>query len=749
MRELRREIIDVDLVVAGGGLGGTCCAITAARAGMKVALVQDRPVLGGNGSSEVRLWTLGATCHMISNNRWAREGGVIDEILVENLYRNPEGNPLIFDTVLLEKVAEEPGIRLLLNTSVFEVTKTPDDPDRIAAITAICSQNSTLYECRAPLFCDASGDGIVGFLSGAAFRMGAEKKEEFDEAFAPSGEFGGLLGHSIYFYSKDAGHPVQFVPPSFAVRDVPSLIPRYKEFNAKTHGCRLWWIEWGGRLDTVHESERIKWELWRIVYGVWDYIKNSGKFPDAANLTLEWVGHIPGKRESRRFEGDYMLNQHDVVDRPHHADAVAFGGWSIDLHPADGVFAKIAGSHHLHSKGPYQIPYRCYYSRNIRNLFLTGRIMSSSHVAFGSTRVMATCSLGGQAVALAAALCKEWKCLPADIGRDPAKIKRLQRDLMRTGHHIWGYRMEDEENIAAKARVSATSSLQMSGFPAEGEPRSLADADEAQMLPVSAGPIPAVILTLDVKETVEVIFELRTTSRPDHHTPDVVLARLPVALKPGTGIEVRLEFSVTLSHAAMVFVVIPKNPALAVHTSMRLLSGMMSLQHRWNEKTSHVGGEDYEVFIPRRRCESQNLAFRVEPPLAVFGPENLVNGMGRPTNQPNTWVAGADDAAPAITLEWESPQRISRVELFFDVDFDHALESALYGHPERTLPFCAKRYKLRDGSGALLHECAENHQHRNVVHFAEPIQSDRLVLEILEMNSPMVPATVVEIRCYA
>ncbi len=150
-------------------------------------------------------------------------------------------------------------------------------------------------------------------------------------------------------------------------------------------------------------------------YGVWNYIKNSGKFPEAENLTLEWVGHIPGKRESRRFEGDHMLRQQDVVERRLHDDAVAFGGWSIDLHPAEGVFAEIAGSHHLHSEEVYQIRYRCYYSRNIENLFLAGRITSSTHVAFGSTRVMATCALGAQAVAHAAALCIEHGEKPRDI----------------------------------------------------------------------------------------------------------------------------------------------------------------------------------------------------------------------------------------------------------------------------------------------------------------------------------------------
>ena len=275
-RQLRTVTHECDLAVIGGGLAGVCCAITAARAGISVTLIQDRPVLGGNASSEVRLWVLGATSHMGNNNRWAREGGVVDELLVENMYRNKEGNPLIFDTILLEKVTEEPNITLLLNTAVYEVEKA--DADTIAAVHAFCSQNSTRYVVRAPLFCDASGDGIVAFLAGAAFRMGAESQEEFGEKFAPDEAYGELLGHSIYFYSKDVGTPVRFVAPSFALDDI-TKVPRYRHFNTATDGCRLWWIEYGGRLDTVHETETIKWELWKVVYGVWDYIKNSGEFP--------------------------------------------------------------------------------------------------------------------------------------------------------------------------------------------------------------------------------------------------------------------------------------------------------------------------------------------------------------------------------------------------------------------------------------------------------------------------------------
>ncbi len=322
-RDLNQVNLSADLIIAGGGLSGVCTAITAARQGIKVLLVQDRPVLGGNSSSEMRLWILGATSHMGNNNRWAREGGVIDELLVENTFRNPEGNPMILDMILLDKVVQEPNIQLLLNTAVYEITK--KDNDTIESVQAFCSQNSTQYNLSAPLFCDATGDGIMGFLSGAAFRMGAEPKEEFNEGMAPTKEYGELLGHSLYFYSKDTGKPVKFIPPSFALNDITE-IPRFRNFNANEFGCKLWWVEFGGRLDTVHDTEKIKWELWKVVYGVWNHIKNSGNFPEAENLTLEWVGTIPGKRESRRFEGDYIMTQHDLVEQHKHHDAIAFGG---------------------------------------------------------------------------------------------------------------------------------------------------------------------------------------------------------------------------------------------------------------------------------------------------------------------------------------------------------------------------------------------------------------------------------------
>jgi hypothetical protein len=748
-REPRAVAIDADLVVVGGGMAGSCAAITAARAGLRVALVQDRPVLGGNASSEVRLWILGATSHQGNNNRWAREGGAIDEILVENTHRNPEGNPLIFDSILLEKVAAEPNITLLLNTVVFELDKA--DADRIAAARAFCSQNSTMYALRAPLFVDASGDGLLGFMAGAAFRMGAEAREEFGEGLAPGEEYGELLGHSLYFYSKDVGRPIRYTAPSFALADI-TAIPRFRSFNARDQGCKLWWIEYGGRLDTVHDTEAIKWELWRIVYGVWDHIKNSGQFPEAANLTLEWVGHIPGKRESRRFEGDYMLTQRDVVEQRAQPDAVAYGGWALDLHPADGIYSERPGCNQWHSRGIYPIPYRSLYSRNIRNLFLAGRIISASHVAFSSTRVQGTLALAAQAVGMAAAHCRALGLDPADLAA-PAHMRRLQRDLLRTGQHIPGLRLDDPEDLARRARLSASSRLALAGLPADGPPRRL-DVAYGQLLPALPGPLPQITLLVDAAEPTTLAVELRAGHRPDGYTPDELLERLSVELPAGERQRVTLRPQASVELARYVLVALLANPAITVHTSALRLSGTMALMNGVNRAVSNFGAQEappgsgvdaFAFWIPERRPGGHNLALALDPPLDAFGPANVTNGVARPTSGPNAWVADPSDPAPALTLRWDSPQTIGRVELGFDTDFDHAMESVLMGHPERAMPFCVRRYRL-EANGATLAEVADNHQTRGVIRLPRPITTDELTVRVLETHGA--PAAIFELRCY-
>lgn len=741
---------EADLIVVGGGLSGTCCAVTAARAGTRVVLVQDRPVLGGNSSSEVRLWVLGATSHMGNNNRWAREGGFIDEVLLENLYRNPEGNPLIFDTILLEKVVNEPNITLLLNTAVYEVEKS--GPETISGVRAFCSQNSTAYDLVAPLFCDASGDGILAFGAGAAFRMGAESTEEFGEKFAPTAEYGELLGHSLYFYTKDTGKPVRFVPPSYALQDI-TKIPRYRRFNAKEFGCQLWWIEYGGRLDTVHDTETIKWELWKVVYGVWNHIKNSGQFPEAETMTLEWVGQIPGKRESRRFEGDYMLKQQDVVEQRTHPDAVAFGGWSLDLHPADGIFSEKPGCNQWHSKGMYPIPYRCFYSRNVKNLFIAGRIISASHVAFASSRVMGTSAHGGQAVGMAAALCARDGLLPRDL-TEPGRMHELQQELLKTGQHIPGLHLYDSADLTQSATLTASSELVLKELPADG-PLIPLTSSVGQMLPVPAGPIPQLTVWASADQDTTLTVELRRSSKPENHTPDVTLRTLTIPVPKGRQ-ELTLNFEATLDEPAYVFVLFMKNEHIRLSYSALRVTGILSVFNKVNaavsnfgkqEPTEDIGVEAFEFWTPERRPKGQNLAMNITPGIALFGVENLRNGVQRPTNQPNGYVADPTDPNPTVTLSWSTPQRISRVELAFDGDFDHPLETVIMTHPETEVPFCVRDYTLCNDRQERIFGQTQNHQTRNTVRFDQPVVTRSLTIHLKAMNGAA-PATLMEVRVY-
>jgi hypothetical protein len=749
-RALKQETLHTDLVITGGGVSGVCAAITAARQGLRVVLLQDRPVLGGNASSEVRLWMLGATSHMGNNNRWAREGGVVDELMVENMYRNPEGNPLIFDTVLLDMVTRETNITLLLNTAVYEVEK--KDDDTIASVIAFCSQNATEYVVTALLFCDASGDGIVGFLSGAAFRMGAESREEFDELFAPSKEYGELLGHSLYFYSKDVGRPVKFVAPAYALQDI-TQIPRFKNFNTKEYGCKLWWLEYGGRLDTVHDTEKIKWELWKVAYGAWNYIKNSGNFPEAENLTLEWVGTIPGKRESRRFEGDYMIRQQDVVEQRTHTDAVAYGGWSIDLHPADGVFSEKPGCNQWHSKGIYQIPYRSLYSKNLSNLFLAGRIISATHVAFGSTRVMATAAHAAQAVGMAAVLCKQHGLLPAQLYQQN-KIALLQKALLQTGHHIPHLALQDEQELVSQASISATSELVLTELPEAGLLQPLHTA-VAQMVPLPAGKVEPFIFHAQAAEAGLLEVELRISSKPFNHTPDVTLDSQVLSLQPGRNC-LQISFDAVLQQPAYAFITFMKNSTVQLHYSPKRVTGVLSVFNSINKAVSNygkqtppedIGVDAFEFWCPKRRPEGHNVAFKYATGIQAFKATNIANGIDRPVDTPNAWVAEWNDPAPALRIDWEDAKPIQRIDLLLDTDYDHPMESVLMGHPENVMPFCVRNYTIKDDKGNVLAYKTDNYQTLNSIRFTEPVHTKSLVIEV-EHPSTDVPAAIFSVRCY-
>lgn len=748
-RALKEIQYEVDFVVVGGGLAGTCAAISAAREGLKTVLVQDRPILGGNASSEVRLWALGATSHLGNNNRWSREGGLVNEILEENLFRNRQGNPLIFDTILLEKCHEEPNLTLLLNTAAYEVEKS--DADTISAVHAFCAQNSTRYLLKAPTFCDASGDGIVGFMSGAAFRMGAESKEEFGEGFAPDESYGELLGHSIYFYSKDVGEPVKYKAPSWALREIKE-IPRYRQIKTNMQGCNFWWFEYGGRMDTVHQTEEIKWELWKVVYGVWDYIKNSGEFPDAENLTLEWVGHIPGKRESRRFEGDVIMKQQDLVEQTHFEDTIAHGGWAVDLHPADGVYSEKSGCTQWHSKGVYGLPLRAHYSRNIKNLFLAGRVISASHVAFGSTRVMLTCAAGGVGVGTAAAICKEHACAPRDVSTGE-KLRLLQTRLDRAGQFLPGIEIADTEDLAVTATMTASSTLSLSQL-VGGETWKTLDFATAMLLPLSKGDCPTFGFEVEASEATTLEFTLMRASDAKHFTPNVCLAEQSLTLKPGLQ-SVSLTFPVPIDRAGYYFIKIGQNSSVRVRESEQRLTGVLSVSAEYNTKVATssvqsppegIGIDRFEFWLPQRRPEGRNLAITIEPALEAFTVKQLTDGPARPTDAVNAWVADFEDPEPTLVADWDAPVQIGRVIIEFDPDWDHPMESVLMTHPEEVVPFMVKDFDLLDADGNIIVEVRDHHGAHFDHHLSQPLMGSGIRIQVHATHGA--PAAIFRLRVY-
>lgn len=744
--------LETDFVVAGGGLAGVCAAITAARAGTKVVLVQDRPVLGGNASSEVRVWALGATSHMGNNNRWSREGGVIDEIMLENLYTNKDGNPIYFDIILLDKVVAEPNITLLLNTAAYQVNKSSDTT--ISSIHAFCSQSSTQYVISADLFCDATGDGIVGFNAGASFRIGAESSNEFNEQLAGEVESNQLLGHTLFFYSKKVDHPVKYTAPAFAyTHEQIGALPRSKNIQGDDSGIKFWWVEYGGIRDTIYETEEIKWELWKIVYGIWDYIKNSGKFEDTENLTLEWVGTVPGKRESRRFNGEYMLKQQDIVEQKLFFDAVSFGGWAIDIHPSEGVFSDKPACSQFHSKGVYQIPYRCFLSKDIDNLFFAGRNISASHIAYGSTRVMITCAHGGQAVGEAAAMCKQFALKPKAL-LATEQMTQLQQRLNLSGHGIPGVPINPESNKATNANICVSSELALEQFTPQDD-YLLLNQSAAQLVPLEAGAAPKITVSVRALKDTSLTCELRTSQKPENYTPEVVLQSTSKQIAEGLH-TVEFDFSESNVSEQYAFFCFLANENIEIQTSNQRVTGVMTVYKKVHKAVSNNGAQEapagsgidsFEFWTPTRRPTGYNMAMSFSPPLKIFSKDQVVNGHLRPWLRSNAWVADYIDKNPRLRLEWDHDIVINGITLFFDCDYDHALETVLMEHPESRIPFCIKSYRIMTLQGEVIAEVKDNYQTVNRIELARPVRTSALVLQV-EHPSEDVPAAIYEVQVW-
>ena len=424
MNKLKQNCRKVDICVVGGGMAGICAAIAAARNGAKVALMQDRPMLGGNASSEIRMWVSGAG----SRVRNLQETGIMEELLLENMHRNPTRNFSIWDSVLYGKVQAEENIELLLNCACCFADC---ENGKIQNVTGFQLTTYTWQTVEADVFIDCSGDSILAGLSGAEYMVGREAKETFGEEWGLEEADKKTMGMSLMIQAHETDHKCEFVAPEWAYK-----FKTDEEMKFKPHDIlerienNFYWIELGGEVDSIHDTEEVRNELIKIAYGVWDHMKNYGDH-GADNWELDFIGFLPGKRESRRYVGDYILTQQDVENGTTFADDVAYGGWQIDNHLPGGFAMSGEGGQHVQKRRltePYGIPFRSLYSKNVENLMFAGRNISASHLAFATTRVMGTCAVVGQAAGTAAALMTRYGMSTRELGQE--KMNELQATLM-------------------------------------------------------------------------------------------------------------------------------------------------------------------------------------------------------------------------------------------------------------------------------------------------------------------------------
>ena len=453
-------------------MAGVSAAIAAARNGAQVILCHDRPVLGGNASSEIRMHILGADAHGFRGEEFAtevREGGIIEEIRLECAVRNPQFSASMLDLILYEKCRAESNLTLLLNSTLTGVEL---EGKRIKNAHVGRENTEDAFEIEAIVFIDCTGDGRLGAEAGASFMEGREASHEFSESRALPERDNKRLGSSLLFTARDMGSPMPFVAPSWA-RCFSEADLRLRSHNTWNYG--YWWVEFGGLLDTIKDNDKIRDELLAILLGVWDHIKNSGSHPGSANWALDWFGFLPGKRESRRFIGHHILTQNDLEKPTDFEDVIAFGGWSLDTHPPDGIDAvEEHPCSQPYTDHIYGIPLSCCVSRDIDNLLFAGRNISATHIAFSSTRVMATCSVIGEGVGVYAATVTEMGISPVIGLQHPNVIHLTQQRLLKGGAYLPGLRLQDED-LSKSAHIAA-SSHQPGGEPEnilDGETRSV------------------------------------------------------------------------------------------------------------------------------------------------------------------------------------------------------------------------------------------------------------------------------------
>ena len=678
-------------------------AVAAARMGRQVVLVNNRPVLGGNSSSEVRVWVCGATAH--GNQRWARETGIVGEMYVENQYRNPEGNPVYWDDVVLDTVRREENLRLFLNTDVRDVVASgPDDARRIESVTGWTMGSEILTTFTAPVFLDCTGDGLlVGHLAGARYRLGKEGREEFGEDWAPEEPVREFLGSTPPFYTRDLGFPVKYVAPETAKDIATTPIPMNRVIRSGDSGAHYWWIEWGGELDVPTTTSASATscarssrdlgphqELGRVRRRQPHARVDRQRAREARVPPLRGRLHAaPGRhRRADRLRGRRRVRR--VVHRP----------TSRAGHVRRGV-----GAIQRFSDGVFEIPFRSLYSVNVENMLMAGRDMSATHIAFGASRVMATCGAMGQAAGTAAALCVEHGTTPRGLYAD--YLADLRQTLLRWDAPVVGVANEDPHDLARSARVTASSTTTSIAAdhafaPHDGgadvRPHDLVD-DLGIVVPVHPA-LETVELLVSARRNTTLGVEVWSTGKPQNVVPVRLEAKTDVELTAGdepAWVTARVPFTPDVPQNAIV--VLRANPDVTVRTTTPLPPGVLTLVHRTDNADQNVEVSQDELLVqwPTKPLRGRSVVFRAGPETQALAPERATSGYNRPFGGPQLWASapmspGRDEW---LRLDWEAPVLAREVRVVLDDDVDLELNT-LHHHrsPHETLPELVKDYRV-------------------------------------------------------
>jgi len=658
-----RELGDFDVIVVGGGPAGCPAAIAAARAGAKTALIQDRPVLGGNASSELGVPPEGAS--ILHSD--ARETGVIEEA---SRLRVDRGDPQISEAFRILAEAE-PNLSLFLNTRVTGVAM--DGPARIGGVRGVHVLDGVPVTARARYVVDCTGDGWVGYYAGARFRLGREARWEFDEPDAPEAAdrvtMSGCLmgGRGLCFWAEEREAPVAYTPPAWAA-ELPDLEKRGRVPRNIFTG--EWWLEHDGRVDDLFRNEQARDELIRISFGYWDYVKNrwSGR-AEAARHELVDVPWMLAKRESRRLVGDHLLTQNDILQDTRFEDVVAYAGWPLDIHHPEGIYGDTSP---YHCNGLFEgvrgLPFSILYSVNIDNLLFAGRCASVTHLALGTMRVERTLGTLGQAAGTGAALCARFKCDPRELRYQ--HLAELQQCLLKFDQSIPGIRNEDPADLARDATVSASSTARGERLlPEDVHPGGLyhpmADHRRAFLLPVRPGSLiesATLLLRNNGNAPAPLRLHLRAADAFDDFSSTTDLAVVEKTLAPGEAwVEFPLGVTVQKGHA-WVFLEAVKD------VEWRLAASRFAGTRR----AYAVKGADGDEAWVRR---PENYGCYLTPPAEArldYRPENVVNGWHRTVDgAPNCWRSDPAEALPQwVELRLPAPKAVNTVHVTFVTDLN-------------------------------------------------------------------------------